>query len=126
MNWEAWAAGLFEGEGCLTWTTASGRKYPTASASSTDLDVLEKFRSVIGIGAIYSNGSFTHKQVWVWKINGITNIRILSEIVGPYLGERRSKRLAELLSWEPAPKKHRDDVSSRQEEPDDSSLPSQA
>ena len=47
----AWAAGLFEGEGCF-YINEKG-KYVNATVTSTDKDVLDAFLQVIGFGKIY-------------------------------------------------------------------------
>lgn len=49
----AWAAGLFEGEGCFYLGNGqSGGKYARAPLSSTDQDVVKHFHRVVGVGTI--------------------------------------------------------------------------
>jgi hypothetical protein len=49
----AWAAGLFEGEGCLSFSTVRGERYPQAMLKTTDRDVLARFHRIVVVGAIY-------------------------------------------------------------------------
>lgn len=42
------------------------------------------------------------KKVETWAVNGIAGVRRVGSIIGPYLCERRSAKLAEMLTWEPA------------------------
>src|SRR5712691_1669149 len=45
----AWAAGLFEGEGCFT----QNRGRPVARLTTTDVDIVVRFAEAIGWGMIY-------------------------------------------------------------------------
>lgn len=91
----AWAAGLFEGEGCLTirgpWKSAA------LSLSSTDLDVLERFREVVGEGSIIGpdvRGS--NKPIWRWHVQGAAEVLVVIRLLEPYFGERRKARAEEV------------------------------
>lgn len=107
MDWIAWAAGLFEGEGCFTLTRSGNRRYPRATLNSTDPDILRRFHEIVGVGSIYLSNAKdrpTHyKQQEAWVAHGIENVRKVAQMFAPYLGERRTARLEELLAWEPAP-----------------------
>ena len=46
----AWAAGLFEGEGCITHNISHGRSYRKLTMNMTDKDVMQKFVDIIGYG----------------------------------------------------------------------------
>jgi len=107
----AWAAGLFEGEGSFCWQRTDGRDYPRAHLGTTDPDVLRRFAKIVGVGRIY--GPRYHrpshwKPIEDWVACGIDNISLLAEVIGPYLGERRSAKLGEMLSWKPAERIRRD------------------
>ena len=83
----AWAAGLFEGEGCFSYSQRRAR----ASMSLTDLDVLERFQRVVGCGAIgIANKGWRphHKQAWQWWGNGDDFVKVLA-LLEPWLCERR-------------------------------------
>lgn len=64
----AWAAGLFEGEGCVT--KAGGRV--NLRVTSTDQDVLEQFAAFVGAGKVYgpyvntSKDGHRRKLFFVW------------------------------------------------------------
>jgi LAGLIDADG-like domain len=64
----AWAAGLFEGEGCVT--NADGRV--NLRVTNTDLDVLEQFAAFVGGGKVYgpyvnsSKDGHRRKLFFVW------------------------------------------------------------
>jgi hypothetical protein len=95
----AWAAGLFEGEGCFS--LANG-KYLRCSMNTTDKDVLERFVKIVGVGNIldYKRGGvspLTKKDGWQWSVSGKKALPV-AEMLRPYLGARRQMRLAEILS----------------------------
>ena len=61
----AWAAGLFEGEGCFT--VHKHCRGGTAVIKMSDKDVLDEFVSVVGIGKVVPKKTKTkptHKQMY--------------------------------------------------------------
>jgi hypothetical protein len=50
-----WAVGFFEGEGSVSASlNGSGRRYLLAAVPQKDLDALERFALIVGVGKIYS------------------------------------------------------------------------
>jgi hypothetical protein len=95
----AWAAGLFEGEG---WFTRSSG-YPLAAIRSTDRDVIERFRDVMGRGTVDPrNKGPGNKVQWHWQTQGHVNVSRFGELIGPWLGERRRRQLAAVLALRPS------------------------
>lgn len=103
----AWAAGLFEGEGFIGFNRSTSdsehrpRGYLTLELRMTDEDVVRRFASIVGVGSV--NGPYLPKKggkpFWGWRTSG-TRAKPLTEndlFVG-WLGERRKKRLAEVLT----------------------------
>lgn len=99
----AWAAGLFEGEGCLCF---SKKGAAFCAVAMTDEDVVRAFSSVIGFGNV--NGPYSNargfkckkrkKPIWRWSAHGFESLQRLCDMFSPYLGQRRSARLREILS----------------------------
>lgn len=101
----AWAAGLFEGEGCLTINHKSYKSgvhsYPRVQMNITDKETLDRFHEVVGVGKIYShkNGSYlSNKPQWRWQIATKEGVREVIEQLYPWLSERRQARANELLA----------------------------
>ena len=106
----AWAAGLFEGEGCITfckqkgykrkdgtYTRPQGYKYPRLSMSLTDEDVIRKFNCIVGGTLSKKSKSLpSGKQLWYWSSQGKDAFNTI-KIILPYLGLRRAMRLAEVF-----------------------------
>lgn len=106
----AWAAGFFEGEGCFSLSrserpiihseNADGKYvYPYASLVNTDLDVLERFAAIVEVGIVFIDTSPKkehHKQRWVWRVQKRDDFKYFAELVRPFLGKRRTKRLEEV------------------------------
>lgn len=83
----AWAAGLFEGEGCWSYSQNRAR----ASMVSTDLDVLQRFRDVVVRGTIGPSGNKKkphHKDRWQWWANGDDFVHVFTLLL-PWLCTRR-------------------------------------
>lgn len=99
---QAWAAGLFEGEGSIVRRQTNGW---TVVISMTDLDVIERFQEAVGMGKIYGpyfnakkkNGDAC-KAVYKWMLSDKPGIEQFGRIMIPYLGERRRARLNEALA----------------------------
>lgn len=79
-----WAAGLFEGEGCLDYSNGL-----RARVGMTDEDVIRKFHDAVGFGSVGTlQPPGNRKKVWVWSAYG-ENAITLMHIFYPYLGQRR-------------------------------------
>lgn len=97
----AWAAGLFEGEGCIF--VARHRAIPQARLEMriTDKDVLERFVSIVDRGKIqsrdYDQAPNSVKRVYKWGVYDIESVRYILGLFAPYLGERRLKKSMEVL-----------------------------
>jgi hypothetical protein len=97
----AWAAGLFEGEGCSTWNNRNRRVALTVT--STDLDVIERFYRAVGrvgnINGPYQPKNPNSKLYWLWTASKHDTVLEVSEMLRPYLGERRLAKLDQVLAF---------------------------
>jgi hypothetical protein len=93
----AWAAGLFEGEGCITQV---GRQF-TLAVVNTDEEVIGRFDEIVSLGQIYGPYSyelkdgFRRKPVFRWiatEYNALDAMQLLA----PWLSKRRIDRAFEL------------------------------
>lgn len=97
----AWAAGLFEGEGCITFWTAkdTGNVYIQCVLGTTDRDVLENFQSIIGFGNIHAEKfDERYKQSWRWSVSSFEKCQAVIAMLWPWLGRRRKARALEVLT----------------------------
>src|SRR6266478_6444851 len=88
----AWAAGLFEGEGCIHSPQKRGNKSLQLSLRCTDRDVVEKFYKVLGIGHFhgpYEQMQPTEKPIWAWGCGGFHNVQGVIALFWAHLCERR-------------------------------------
>jgi len=96
----AWAAGLFEGEGCIVVTTGrNGTPRVVVTLGTTDRDVLERFVSVVGIGSIRSqkDNQHTRRPLFVWAVSG-RRAKPIIELFLPWLGVRRESKAQDALA----------------------------
>jgi len=97
----AWAAGLFEGEGSFVERKkkSTTRTYFSAVLETSDLDVLMLFHDIVEVGRISGpyTGRTRKKPTWRWAAYGPEG-KFAAELLRPFLGQRRTARLDELLS----------------------------
>lgn len=98
MDMVAWAAGLFEGEGFITWPKTK-KTMVRLGLEITDLDVLTKFQLSVGCGTITGPKIRPNrKPIWIWAIIERDQVRKTLESFMPYFGERRKGKA--LLAFE--------------------------
>ena len=93
----AWAAGLFEGEGCAF---INGKwNQPVVQLSSTDRDIVETFAFIVGIGAIYKRDrKRQNKPIYQWQASKASDVVKVLELLMPYLHLRRADRAHEVIA----------------------------
>ena len=90
----AWAAGLFEGEGSVFLVKST----PALSLTSTDLDVVERFKAIVGVGCIRARKHRPeHKLPHEWRIGNFHDIQAVIAMLWRWLGARRRARATECL-----------------------------
>ena len=94
----AWAAGLFEGEGCFSTTGrpgVRGRRSARAMLGMKDRATVERFRDVLGFGRIYKQRRESH-VLWMWQTTNNGDFERAVRLLSPWLSERRLQRIKEL------------------------------
>lgn len=99
----AWAAGIFEGEGCFTVIPlARGtRPTPRAQLQMSDEDVVREFHRVVVVGRRRTQLLPPHKTQYVWYTTSIADFIESALLLAPYMKTRRYGRLLEV--WETIP-----------------------
>ena len=93
-----WAAGLFEGEGCIHMKTDRPRQR-VLSIGMTDKDVMERFVDVVGYGNL--QGPYIaelRKPFWKWQLYKGTEVLRILKLFLPHFGKRRSEKAIEAIS----------------------------
>lgn len=114
----AWAAGFWDGEGCMS--ILDHRSHPgrfileasiTQSSDQGIPEVLERFRSAVGgLGRIYGayDGGEGHQPIYRWKLLPLASIRQLmarlEPSIGPVKRQQSDSRLAIVLAQPPLPR----------------------
>jgi hypothetical protein len=100
----AWAAGLFEGEGCISvYQREYGAKIqPQIRLGMTDADVVARFARIVGCGSVTVSHGPKHqangwKPLHQWVVYEAEKVRTVLNLLMPYLGERRSAKAREVL-----------------------------
>lgn len=100
----AWAAGFFEGEGCLHLNIAHRSygmyTYLTLDVSNTDLEVLDRFRNIVDCGTVRSEKSgikhFGKKQMYRFSVSSRKDVAKILGFIEPWLSTRRKERLMQI------------------------------
>lgn len=96
----AWAAGLFEGEGCIHCKPQGKRGSGVQlRLGMTDRDCVERFQRIVGCGRIYAHkpGTGSHKPTWTWYVYDARKATAILNSLLPYLGKRRAAKALEAL-----------------------------
>lgn len=82
----AWTAGIVEGEGSFTF-----KSRPRLAVAMTDHDIIERLRSVTGVGLIYDTtpAEAHHKMARLWTVQRSRHVKGVITAIYPWLGERR-------------------------------------
>jgi hypothetical protein len=108
---DAWAAGLFEGEGSVIvrWSKNTSRTYVQISLEISDRDVVERFAVIAGFGKVtLRKPKKNRKPMFAWRGHGWSNARQLFNRFDQFLGKRRHEQFANVFSVEPPERsKHR-------------------
>lgn len=89
-----WLAGLLEGEG--TFDSHRG-KYPRVRLAMTDRDVVGRAASLMDTGIRLSLHKAPAQPTWHAEVSGARAAEIMTAIL-PYMGTRRSGKIATILS----------------------------
>lgn len=90
-----WLAGLLEGEGCFDLHRG---KYPRVRVGMSDRDVVGRAATLFGSKVRLSLKPRPNSAMWHAEISGSKAERVMNEIL-PYMGARRSAKIAEILGW---------------------------
>ena len=95
----AWAAGLFEGEGCFT--VNGGRGHGRAQVAMTDEDVIRRFADIMGWYQISSRINRPNtRRAWRVEVSTFEGFQATVAMFWPWLGQRRRARAKQiLLGW---------------------------
>jgi hypothetical protein len=109
MNREllAWAAGFFDGEGCIHLRKHGG--IPMISFSQKDPGVLRKFARIVRIGTVspYTKivtGRNFHREYWRYGVSGIEAVQYIVGCLWPWLSKvKRDQAIRVLVGYKTYP-----------------------
>jgi len=96
----AWAAGLFEGEGCFGAYHRQKQRTVIASLAMTDGDVVRRFAAVIGIGQARGPRQRrpNEQPMYEWSVQSAPDVLKVISLLSPWLGERRKAKSIEVAA----------------------------
>ncbi len=104
-----WLSGLIEGEGCFSLKDNHGIPAIRFSIKMTDKDVVYKAHNTLKLGYVYGPIITIHrKDCWDYIIHRQSDVAALMMTLYPLMGERRQKKIRELLAiWKSIPIKRK-------------------
>ena len=100
----AWAAGLFEGEGCMYkghQSRAPHNPYYQLTVEMCDGDVVRAFADFWGVGVVCDDANPSRKEHWTpttrWRISRTSEVRRIISAMLPYFGNRRAHKALDIL-----------------------------
>ncbi len=94
----AWAAGLFEGEGCFAFKKDSAPR-ALAQIQMTDEDAVRRFHQAVGIGSVSGPRSYGDRRPsWVWNVQSNEEFQAIVAMLWYGLGQRRREKAREILA----------------------------
>ena len=93
---EAWAIGLFEGEGCISVEKRCWSAF--MRVKTTDLDVAERLKEVWG-GRVYeaTMSPSNKKQPYCWTLQNKPVVRAILVRILPFLSDRRACKASDAI-----------------------------
>ena len=99
-----WAAGLFEGEGCISHFNKNVKRNDPwhLKVKMTDEDVLQDFFKIVGCGKLYGpyhppSMKPHHKTYWTYMLYKTSDVLRVLRLLLPYLGKRRAAKAREVI-----------------------------
>ena len=89
-----WLSGIVEGEGCID---AQRGKYPRIRVSMIDRDVVGRVATLFGSSIRLTLKPFPKRSIWSAEVQGERAAEIMRKLL-PFLGARRSSKIAEVLA----------------------------
>lgn len=95
----AWATGLYEGEGCVSLDRSQGRVCAHMALGMTDLDVVQDFADIVGVGHLQHRpyAQVNRKPMWYWRLNTFADLQALAAAMWPWLHGRRRGQIRRCL-----------------------------
>jgi hypothetical protein len=97
-----WAAGLFEGEGCIhshPSRARGGGRCAKLDLAMTDEDVVRRFHSVVGVGVVYGpRFQGDRKPTWRWSTTRFEHAQYVVALFWNWFGRRRKAKAVSMLT----------------------------
>lgn len=93
-----WAAGLFEGEGCIYLAKRGRMRSIQLSVGMNDEDVVRRFHEAVGVGAVYVRPHNGRAEFFTWQANSLEAAQHVITLFWPFFSERRRAKAIAVMS----------------------------
>ena len=95
----AWAAGFFDGEGCIRSRIYKGKRHAThcqfiLTVSQAESELLYQFQAIFNKGVVNGPYKNSGKGVYHYRVSGTSAVSII-KLMWPYLGQRKKRDFIE-------------------------------
>lgn len=97
----AWAAGLFDGEGCTSWANARHRQPSMSVAMTTEADVRRFHAAVGGIGTVVARNApslESFQPQWRWRTAGRWSCQAVLALLWFKLGQQKRNQYRKVVA----------------------------
>lgn len=96
----AWAAGLYDGEGCTTYKSSTNRQ-PVMSISQNNPFVLKRFKQAVGVGEVYGpyvrKGKPNTRPIWNWQSGGFETTQVTIAMIWQWLSPQKREQAVKVF-----------------------------
>ena len=99
----SWAAGFFDGEGCVN-RTCSSKKCIALRIGQSHLSVLRRFKKIFRVGKIYGPyvakpiGNYKCKPKYMYQVAKFDKVKMIITKIWPYLDKVKREQILDLIS----------------------------
>ena len=101
----AWLAGILEGEACFDFyqykSSKKTTKYPRIRVEMRDRDIIERVKKIMGGGSvcIIKGKQENHSTTYIVRLCDRKKLKPVLEAILPFMSERRSTRILEMIEY---------------------------
>lgn len=93
----AWAAGFFDGEGCVSLLKSGRHTYPQVGISQVDRMVLDRVTEAVGFGKVYGPYKTPRKPQYLYSVYGFEKTQALMAFLWPWLSPVKRAQFKRIL-----------------------------
>lgn len=95
----AWAAGIVEGEGCMSLVKTKSGLYPKLTVQMSDEDIILRLKDILNCGTVSSHQRGINKRLYQLNVYTKSDLYETIKVLYPYFGKRRKEKAEEVMTF---------------------------